>query len=348
MKSQVQCWLFATLSALGTTSAVAQSCTDLMRSHAVPEPIVEVHGVPLMGGILDCTFSQTAMFERNYNAIAAATPISESAEIYGTWLGDNVLQYVQGLVVPGQEVLRITPGVDAGSIRIRQYWIKASLPVGYSFPWDAEDGYQGLVTETVLLPDQRKGKFKADIYGRGSHYSEHSFEFDRSYDLWVKSHLNYFEDSVDFALDGDALVLRFSRREPILREFTPDLATFSRVANGAPDFAILLIKALELSQARNFDCFTNQISAGKGALIDAMAPSSAQEIRRILGQMASVQIKLDSLIAENRSGAASSDAHREAMMIVMEESIELRSTPVFENVISHLADNKDLGCPALP
>ena len=111
--------------------------------------------------VLDCTAAESAMFVANHHAIKDAAPPKDQSELYGTWLGDFTLHYLAGLVVAGQEVLRIEPIAVGDRLRVTQYWFKASVP--RDFPWNEAAGYHGIVA-VADLPG-RKGKWSYDPFG---------------------------------------------------------------------------------------------------------------------------------------------------------------------------------------
>ena len=97
---------------LGSAPLAAQDCAELRASFAVAEPPAD-GGIPASAlawledeVVPGCTAAETAMFHANYGAAARAEPPASVDQLYGTWLGDDVLLYVAGIVVPGQEVGR--------------------------------------------------------------------------------------------------------------------------------------------------------------------------------------------------------------------------------------------------
>ncbi|MDF0600109.1 hypothetical protein P1J78_05140 [Psychromarinibacter sp. C21-152] len=337
--------VFFALSAwLGALPAAAQDCATLMAAFRVPEPPRNVRAPAPPTEALGCTRDQLAMFQKNLAAIAEAAPVAGPEQLYGTWLGDNVLGYVAGIMVPGQEVLRIAPGEAPGSLHVRQYWIKAVLPDGAPMPWTPGAGYAGLLSEGRLIPGGgRKGGYTRD-YDDSFAYSGRSFEFDRSVDLFVKFSVNYFERPLAFLRDGDTLVIRYNRMDPYMREDTEDTATFTRVADDAPDIAILLVAAGELSQAQHFDCLSHQISEGQGPLFDALAPLSPAETVRLLEPVAMADAERYALSRVTPDAQGADWAER--MQAVAEGLIALYDDPEFRPLMEALASG-DLGCPPL-
>jgi len=175
MKRILRNYALAALAILAGGMAQAQDCELLMRSFAVSQPEPGAVSKKLTRSAFDCSGDQIAMFERNYNAITKAQPVTGADDLFGTWLGDDVLLYLMGVVVLGQEVLTISPGEEPGSIRVRQYWIKSTTPDQQAFPWDIEDGYKGDLAEAMLNPQQVAGEYRTDRLGGGASYSGRSF-----------------------------------------------------------------------------------------------------------------------------------------------------------------------------
>lgn len=327
---------------LPAQAALADLCDDLMAAFHVPPPPRDVRNAPGID-LNDCTRDELAMFQKNLAAIARAAPVADPAELHGTWLGDDVLGPVAGLTVAGQEVLRIAPGAEPGTLDIRQDWVKAVLPNGQPLPFTPEAGYTGWLARGTLHPETgRKGG-----YAPGDApftYSGRTFEFERSWDLSVKYKLNYFDLPLTFLRDGDTLVLRYAYTDPWTREETENTVTFTRVADDAPDIAILLVAALEQSQTRSFDCFTHQLSDGQGALIDAFAPLSPDEAVQLIWPVVAFGIERDRLI---RMPDADRDADWQAEIEgLMERQIAHTTDPDYRSLLQRIFES-DLGCPSL-
>lgn len=335
-------------------SAVAQDCQTVQRLYAI-EPLRDGVTAEAAGlqeatgaeGLFDCSSDQTLQFSLNLNALRDAVPVEDTAQLHGTWLGDDVLMYLAGVVVPGQEVLKIAAGPEPGSLHIRQYWIKTGAGPDRALPWVAGEGYAGLVTETWLFRDDPGKGFRADYFGSENRHGNLSLEVDRAYDLVVKQWLDRFSAQVWPALDGNALVLRHERQDGLTREYSEVVATFTRVAEGAPDAAILLVAALEVSQAQNFECFTNQISAGRGPLIDALAPEGVDGVVAMLERRALLVAEIERLRASLPPRVLPDEAHKAAMRELGKQMSEAFDDPTHLSTMRRILEAGDLGCPRL-
>ncbi|MCG6902212.1 MAG: hypothetical protein LJE68_05970 [Rhodobacter sp.] len=339
---------FALGMAMAGAVAQADECADLRRVLRVPDAVVKVPPGNPGAAVADCSIEETAMFQKNYNAIAHAQPPDDASRLYGTWLGDDVLMTIAGLAAPGQEVLKISAGAAPDSLQIRQYWIKAAFPEGQEFPWEDAAGYGGWVSAGTVFADGGPGRYRAEPYQDSFRYSGISFEFGRSDDLWVKSQVNHFEGGIGLALDGAALVLRSETRDPRTLQLAPRVTTYTRVAEGAPDLAILLVAMTELSQARTFECFTHQISDRAGPLIDAIAPLSPEDLRAMLSQRAQLHIKISSLRDKRPLDVPMSEADQATLQTLTEQMVAANEDPQYRAAMQAIFEGGDLGCPILP
>lgn len=294
-----------------------------------------------------CDDEQLMAFHVNLAAADRAVPVTGPEALYGTWLSDDALLYMTGITVPGTEVLEIGPGSEEGQIGVVQYWIKPNLPDFSSLPWDMEDGYQGWITRGELRSEARAGVYAPVLFGDGvMAYSGLQLEHERSYDLFVLSQLNHFELPVTFLRDGDVLVMESDRRDPVSRDLSPVLRTYTRVDAAAVDFALQLVVAAELSYGRFFDCFVHQLSDGEGPLIDAFAPYSTADARDWINSLWSASLEREALMAELRSDTPPEDGSA-LMQEFMERYVALIETPINRHFVEVLNGGADLGCPAL-
>lgn len=310
--------------------AVAQSsCGDLMENYrvgATPEEIAAATGP----GIDGCTSSQQALFRLNGPALDVALPASQ-ADVIGTWLGDDVLLYVQGLVVAGQEVLRISAG-EGGGIVVEQFWFKA-IPPGQRMPyWDMETGYAGLVSRIEYGGTSFEGQWELS-FGDPASYTGLTFEHERSHDLFVMQQLHRTETGgLLLALAGDTLVMRGEvLSQPLRLPLRPTLATFTRAADGSHDLALQLVVIFQQSQARFFECLTHQISEGAGPFADAVAPYGMAEVQVLADRLFEAEVSRDAVMQTFSSDMTETEtvAAREAMIAAVDAIEAAQAEPLY-------------------
>jgi len=327
----------------------AQDCASLMQGFRVPPPPAVAPTLRLegehYGTLFDCPPEVVAMFQANHAAIAAAEPPAELSDLHGTWLGDDVLLYLAGIALPGQEVLRIGPGPTPGTLRFEQLWYKAQTPDRPFMLWEQGRGYSGMVAEGVLEPDATPGTFRVNPADESAiRYGTARLEHSRGEDLWVRQRLNRFEGSVTPTLHGDVLVLRAEVIDPLARSVSMLTDTYARVADTAPDRAILLVAALEVSQAVFFDCLTHQLTDGEGPLIDALAPFSQDEVATTLEALLSLRLRRLELFG----GAPNlAPAVVDTIRALTLEVLEMQRTPLMQHLAALDLSPPALGCAAV-
>ncbi|MCR8725328.1 hypothetical protein [Frigidibacter sp. ROC022] len=337
-------WLGAALPGLA-----GPDCARLMASFRVPAPGATVAGTQGMR-LAGCSAAETTMFRANLDAARKAVPVQDPSRLYGTWLGDDVLDYVAGIAVPGQEVLVIGPGEGPGQIAFRQYWIKASVPAGPESLWDETGTYQGLLAEGVLDPQgDAPGRYGVQPFSDMPmiRYHHPVLEWERSANLGVWQRLNHFEQPLTFALAGEVLVAQTQKRSWPGREDTPALVTYTRVAEGAPELALLMVQVLELSQAKNFDCLTHQISEGQGPLVQALAPVTLEEVRANLLRQVALLIERKELMEQARNGGLT-DEQRDRIPVVLDRMMGLSEAAPFTALRGTVRKGTVIGCYDFP
>ncbi|WP_420397784.1 hypothetical protein [Nioella sp.] len=324
----------------GAAQAQDFDCLAVMqafRAEPVPGVAPPTHDI--------CDDDQLIAFRVNLAAAERAVPVTGPAALYGTWLSDDALLYLSGITVPGTEVLEIGPGAEEGEIEIVQYWIKPNIP-GYDIvPWEEDSGYDGWVSRGMFRPDGREGVYAPVSFGPGMlTYSGLRLEHERSHELFVLSQLNHFELPVTFLRDGDVLVLESDRRDPLSRNLTPVLSTYTRVDADAVDMALQLVVAAELSYGRFFDCFVHQLSDNEGPLIAAFTPYSTTDARDWVDSLWSASLERTALMAELRSDTPPENGSA-LMQEFMERYVALIETPINRHFVERLIGGADLGCP---
>lgn len=311
--------LAAIFSGLLSSPAAASACAELMDAFHVTQG--QPPQILANTTLLDCGPADLSRFRINARALEAAVVPEDPADLYGTWLGDDVLLYLSGITVPGQEVLRIGPGREAGQIEIRQYWVKPILTASAGLGLDTEGRYDGLVASGTLVPQQDGySAFVPPL--QGLTYTGKTFEFSRADDLRVMAQINHFDETVILKLariaQEEILVLHSAVRD-VARNREPRQATYTKVAEGAPDLAITLLSLHAQSMALHFDCLTHQISEGKGPLFEAIAPVSLEALRTATMRAAqasqsSRQVLAELLAVKDRTKEQTDEARRQRLV----------------------------------
>lgn len=330
----------------GGAALAGPDCDALRQSFRIPAPDPGVHGIGFR--LADCDPEEVAMFKANWNAVAKAESADAPAkeDLYGTWLGDDVLSYVAGVTVPGQEVLRIGPSEVPDRIATTQSWYKAATPNLPSLPWSDPEGYLGIVAEGELVSDVAPGQWAMDPFGaRSIRYGAYPLEWERSYDLYVRGELNHFERSLAFRIVGDVLVMEAEVMNPISRETTVKQLTYTRVPDLAPDLALLTGVAMERSQAQTFDCFTHQLGEADSPLLQAMAPLTVDEMLDGVSDYLVLQGKREALVV---AGAGSLPADAQAEVDALDAQIaEAGKSPAMRKIVEMQESGSDYGCVPL-
>lgn len=237
-----------------------------------------------------CSLREMAMLTADFAAIDTAAPPADPAALAGTWMSDDILLGVAGVMVPGQEVLVIGDPVPdtgnpramppAGSLPVSQYWFHGFNP-GTQPVWNEKDEYFGLILSGHLVPDGAGG-YAASHLPPLLDYAGITILPERTEDLFLKSRLNLFQRDVGLALAQDTLVLTYDAPIPIARIWSERIRTYHRVSPGAPEAALRMVRGADLSMMPNFNCLALKISAEDPALLAAIAPMTLAEFDALL------------------------------------------------------------------
>lgn len=314
-------------------------CAALRQAFHVPDPgpSVGTQNIPIP---FDCTPEESAMLVANMNAIEDAKPVTSVEQLYGTWLGDNVLLYVASEITFGQEVLRISEGDSPNTIKIEQLWFSTYVH-GDNLSWDGSS-YSGRITMGTLEQKDSLDMYWAN-YDTPLRYSNITFNPERGSDLFIKGMVNHFDFPVKFGLSNDTLVLRGNVRTIASDGAQTVEATFTRVAHYAPDLALIIVLEFEVSALEHFDCLVHQLSSGEGRLFEAIAPAGLPELEAYLRERHVLRQELQKL----HRNEVLSDAQKEALSTSMTRFIEMDELPVAQALRDALSQGDGLGCPRL-
>ena len=284
----------------------------LPEAEALPLPEIATNG--------DCTLPEMAMLTANFAAIGSAEAPADPAALAGTWMSDDILLGVAGVMVPGQEMLLIGAplpvpaqprpaseilGPRPGSLPVSQYWYRAVAPYGGAL-WNEDDDYFGLVV-TGHLTQTGTGGFDNNPIIPSLDYVDNMLSQERTEDLFLKGRLNIFERGVSFALSDETLVVTYEAPKPIMRQGTARQRTYHRVAPGSPDAALRMVSGMGLPAMPYFGCLTRMISTGDPALAAAMAPLTPEAFdagQREYDQWNLVRDAYETAMLEGREDAA--------------------------------------------
>jgi len=262
------------LAALAPAAHAQPTCGDVMVTFRVGATDAEI-AAATAPGIAGCSAAQRALFRVNGPALDAAVPVP-GVDLVGTWLGDDVALAVQGIVTAGQEVLRITPGADGGLV-VEQFWYRVTVP-GRNLPyWTVGEGYAGRLMRVEIAPDGAPGDYTVR-FDRPATFDGLTFEFERSYELFVLSRLHRFDRDVTLRRAGDTLVLEGEVLTQPMRDPVPRVATYTRVEAAALDTAFLTVLFAGVSQTRYLECLVHQLSDGGGPFLDRIAPFGVSDL----------------------------------------------------------------------
>lgn len=325
--------------------AGAVTCAEMQAAFQVPAPEGAESEDP--DGSFGCSRAAMAMFEVNAIAVEQAQPVEDLAQLHGTWLGDRVLSYLEGITVPGQEVLVFAPGEAPGTVNVTQYWMKAAAFQAPESLWSEEGRYIGIAAEATLEPDGG-GQIVVADYGEAIRYGYRRLEHERSSDLWVKTQLNHFELPFALRLHGDVLVLDGGLRSAVTRQSAAYSRSYTRVAPDAAELALATVMAFEISQGRNFDCLAHQITAGEGPLFEALAPAGIAELDALLRRLIGFGVRRDRLSAA--IGAAEKDPAElerltEEFVATVDAFGAFMEDPANAALVSAVAEGSDRFCP---
>ncbi|KUF12258.1 hypothetical protein [Pseudoponticoccus marisrubri] len=278
--------LLASLWAAPREAAADARCDTLLEMFRAEPPAL---ASPLARkGAFGCTLVELQMLRVNANAVADAWPVTEARQLHGYWLGDDVLDYVEGRRTPGQELLVFGPDETPGVVTLTQYWLKAAVPFWTGPLWSTEGRYRGRVAQGRLTRDDA-GQWSDDPFEPTLRYDGRQLEYSRASDLWTKTRINHFEFEITLRRADDTLVLESRHRDPRTNSFSQNVTTYTRVAPGAARDALALVAALEISQARNFDCLAHQLSEGQGPLFDVLAVDEVTALLQMARQMVALE-----------------------------------------------------------
>ncbi|MDO5606123.1 MAG: hypothetical protein Q4G25_13275 [Paracoccus sp. (in: a-proteobacteria)] len=274
-----------------------------------------------------CSAAQLAALTANLGAIPGAQPVSDPAQLYGTWVSDDILTETTGLTVSGREVLVIGPP-DAdhrpgggAAISIRQYWFKPVF--GHRAPiWDENGEYLGLVTQGTL-ETQDGHSYRRGLMDAAPDYTDIAFLGNRGEDLFLQARLNHFDQPVDFALNGDTLVMGVERRMPLFFIGKRAEMTYHRTAEGSPEAALRLVTAMGVPAGRYFSCLMRGISGNDPALDVLFAPDGIQGAVALAHDLIRNVRQMDALRAQVRRGEQMSDEDQAVMIAAAERGIAL-------------------------
>lgn len=365
--------LICALLPLGALAQESDICAFYMTSRQIPQPpaglsdavAMQIVGQALLPFTFDtsllseemamsppdlphgaCSPQQLAMLTANLAAIASAVPVSDPQALYGTWISDDILAMEAGFILPGQEVLVIAPDAAGATdaIAFRQYWYRSIASGGGSI-WDADGSYAGLVAQGVLR-STGDGDFMQDRMGAPIDYTGTELSDERVEDLFIKGRLNVFDQAVGFSMDGDALVLRYDSRMPIYRLGTPATRSYRRVAPGAPEMAMAMVRSFGISQMKYFNCLTRKISAQDPALSEMLKPLSLDEVRDLTREAAMLESANRTMIRElRRTGGDDAARDRLRALIEKEAAVQDRLKPAS---VVFLSTEGTVLCPEPP
>lgn len=352
-------------------------CGAYMQAHQIPQPVLPVSddqaermirqsrppftldssllgddvGIPpLHLPYGPCSKQQMAMMVANTDALARGQPVIDPVDLYGTWLSDDVLNEQSGVGPRGQEVLVITPvapddrpatAPDAPAIALRQYWF-ADLPHPV---WDEDGGYAGLNAEGILSR-RDDGSFAQAPYRQTVTYPGVTFGEQRAEDLRIKGKLNFFDDPVSFARDGDVLVLNYDLPSAMGGDGLRGDHTYTRVADDAPVIALRMVDALDISAPSHFDCLVHGISRQDPALMQELSPFSVAQFDSLMQQVIGLRAQLAALREDERNGRAGDDILDQLRGFQdQERGLRVQIRPVEEKLIARAP--VDL-CPLIP
>ena len=264
--------LLVALVALAPSHAVAGAgCASVLRSLGLAPPETPPAVGPQRGldeSIANCEPWALSLMTVNFPAVTASTPVQSPAEAHGTWVSDNVAPVLSGHFLPIYEVIEITPGSSPAEAQVVRRLVRfhdpgandPSVLPDYSPVLDygglarASDGVRLTGTERrVVLVDTRP-------------------ELDAEF----KAHLVGFDAATTWRIDGATLVLGDRGPDRRGRSFT-----YRRRSHFAVEFAQSVILLGETT-GTIFPCLVAQADAGKGALIDGLAPESMGSVMDVM------------------------------------------------------------------
>lgn len=319
------------------------TCAEMQAALHVPAPAGASEDPD---GPLGCTQAALQLFQFNQIAAEVAVPVTDPARLHGAWLGDDMLSFLLGVTVPGQELLLIEAGGTPETVKVTQYWIKAAAPEPARPLWSEQGEYLGVVAE-LTLEARGGGKFSPPYAGETVLYGARQLEFERSYDLHVKSKINHFELPVLLSLHEGVLVLRGQQRNPVTRDLFDTRTSYTRVDADAAELALGIVTVFELSQGRNFDCLAHQLTEGTGPLFEVIAPDGRAELDSFVRQLIGMGVARTGMA---NALTATTDADERArlrseMMAWIEDYTALTRDGPQAGLLRRVADGADRLCP---
>lgn len=326
---------------LPAPGAAEATCAAVMASMRVEAPPADLDIPPGSATYADCTAAELAMFNANRAALREASVVDPRA-LVGTWLSDDVIGSVVGALVAGQEVLRVAPGETPGTLFVTQFWMKAVAPEGAGPLWSDDAAYRGIVAEGTLS-DRGNGRYEAASDG-AIVYSGRSFEASRSYDLLIMLYLNHFEWGVTLGRAGDVLVLEGTFRNPQSGADERKTLTYTRVADEAPELAMMAVVGLAIPQVRLFDCLTHQFSDGRGPLFEALSPMEPAQVVALVRENFRIDLEREMVLRRIEARGAPTAADRAALMAVTERARALYEAGALRRLDAVMRDAERSGC----
>ncbi len=294
----------------------------------------------------ECTEAQiTAWFRADLPAIFDAQPATEISETIGVWISDNHASQLLAEISPGQEVLRITPGTSERFIRISQQYYKEIIPSGGRFNQPMATQFRAQISSgELVVPSNLSGQFRPD-FEHQFQYENQTFEIGRAEQLLVLDRLNHFEYPLQFRISGNRLVMQSQQIDlgnwRRLKEVTH---TYVRVAAKAPDQAMRLVRFFGLSQTLCFVSFTHQLSDGRGPLVDAFGPYSANEMLAFSQQFMVLQAESGAMMQLPRGSEQSENTRSKRIRAIIQEMDDLEQQPISQHIQRIVTDTAALGC----
>lgn len=341
LKQATICLGLITLPQLASADLGCQALLDIFRA-PLPAAEVQAYSDPEQ----KCSKTALGMLQINQNALNEAQPAMDPTKLYGTWLGDDVLSYVMGVTVPGQEVLVISPGSRPYTLTVQQYWMKAVAPYHQEPLWDTEGSYQGQIAKVELYQSSDE-IWRVEEFENPPVFGARQIEHERHHDLWIKSQLNHFELGPKLLMAEDTLVLSGERFVPLTRKTQTYDMTYTRVANGAPEMALAMAAAFEFSQTQTFECLTHHISDGRAPFLAALGGLDIQGLDVVLREMIGNVSRRETL--DKKLRAIESESERDALMSEMKSliqfSMQVYQRPDVQALTEQLSSQIDVLCP---
>lgn len=315
---------------LPTGLIAASTCSEIMTAFRVEAPDHQMRFDDVLEASTFCGPDEMRMFKANYNAIEKAKPVTDPALLYGTWLGDDVYNYLTEKLTPGQEVMRIFAGEEKGTLEVEQLWMKpAGGKMGYPL-WDENANYTGFISRGSLVATGELGEYSDSQFAPSFSYFPKQLEHSRSEDLFVKQSLNYFEFPVVLSISGDTLVLEYRIWGPLTPDTDVHRVTYTRVAPEAPETAMMLVNMLSVSAFWNFDCFAHQLSDRRGLLIEAFSPYQVEDVEKFVREFTVLDAQLAQTMVALRTSEGDKAELVAKMRVLTEKKEGIRLSDMYK------------------